>query len=265
MRSSSQTKPSKTDGFTLVEVLVIAPMVLLVIGGFIALMVGMVGDVLSTRDQNTMTYEVQNALDRIEQDIRLSTDFLATTGSLPSPQGSNNNFKGTAAFANNSSLILTGLATDKNPVASDRKLIYYANQPNACGDLEGYNKIFTTKIIYFINGGSLWRRTVVPPYNTTTPVSATTVCAAPWQQNSCSPGYGTGICQAKDVELIKNFDSLGIKYFPAPDSTDELGTSGAPNATTVEVTLTTKSKTAGRDVGASETLRATKLNSINTQ
>src|SRR5690349_7114651 len=187
MPSSLTSKLEK--GFTLVEILIIAPVVIIVISGFVALMITIVGDVLTTRDQSNMSYEIQDGLDRIEQHIRLTTQFLATSGTQVAPQGSDSNFTGTAAFSSTNALIMGGLATDKNPVDTTRKLVFYAKQPNDCNGQEIYNRVFQSKIMYFIKNGSLWRRTVMPDFNTNVTADDNTVCLAPWQQNSCSPGY----------------------------------------------------------------------------
>ena len=264
MRFSSTNFSSRQTGFTLIEVLIIAPIVILAISGFVALMVVMAADVLVTRDENNMTYETQDALDLIEQDTRLSTQFLVTTQALPSPQGSNNNFTGTAAFTNASStLILGGLTTSKNPSDPTRKIVFYAGQPNECGTKEAYNRPFIAKIVYFLKNGSLWRRVILPDYNTNVTIDDNTLCATPWQRNTCSPGYSPSTrCQTNDSEIMQNVDSFSVKYFSSPSSTTELGNGNALSATTIEVTLNGKKKTAGRDVDNSASLRATKLNNI---
>jgi hypothetical protein len=262
MRFTSPTK--RTAGFTLIEVLIIAPIVILTIGGFVGLMVNMASDMLLTRDQNNMVYETQDVLDRIEQDTRLSTQFLTTSGTFTAPQGSDSNFTGTAAFTNTTStLILGGLTTDKNPTDASRQLIFYAGQPNVCGSLQSYNRPFLQKIMYFIKGGSLWRRAVLPDYNTNATLDDNTVCAAPWQRNTCSPGYSLSTrCQTNDTELMQNVDSFSIKYFATPTSTTDIGATQALAATTIEVTVGGKKVTAGRDIATSSSIRATKLNNI---
>jgi len=250
-------------GFTLVEVLFIAPIVILAISGFVALMITMIGDSLATRDDNNLTFETQDALERIEDDTRLTTQFLTTTNTLPSPQGSDANFTGTAAFTNTSNtLLMGGLTTTKNPVDTSRQLVFYANQPNDCGSLQNYNRPFQQKIIYFINNGSLWRRAVVPNYNTTTPVNDSTVCAAPWQQNTCSPGYTASRCQRNDTEVMKNISSFSVKYLSSPSSDVDLGTSQALSANAIEVSITGQKTVKGRTVTSSGTIRGTKLNNI---
>ena len=64
-------------GFTLVEMAVIAPIVVLLIGAFIALIVNLTGNVMSARGKNVLVYDTQDALSRIEDDVKLSSTFLA--------------------------------------------------------------------------------------------------------------------------------------------------------------------------------------------
>jgi hypothetical protein len=260
MRYSSPHN-SSTSGFTLVEILVIAPIVLLAIGGFIALMVTMVGDVMVSRDNNTMLYDAQDALKRIEGDVRLSTEFLTTTGTLISPQGSNSNFTGTAAFTNAvNTLILNSLVTDQSPVNSSREIIYYKDQPNACGATKIFNNILYSKVIYFIKDGSLWRRTTIAPFNTNATTDSQTVCATPWQQDSCSPGYTATRCKTNDVEVMQNVSSLNVEYYNSPSSTSNMGVGNAGAASTIKVTITAQKQTATKTITVSQSLRATRLN-----
>jgi type II secretory pathway pseudopilin PulG len=259
--SSRNSNRTESRGFTLIEMLIIAPVVLIVIGTFVTLMISMVGTVLITRDRNVLTYNVQDALDRIEQDTRISTQFLTTTGTLTSPQGSGDT---TAAFSDTSSLILSSLTTDKNPSNSNRQLVYYALQPNACGTKETYNRIFLNKIIYYIKNGSLWRRDVLPTYNMNATPDSNTVCEAPWQRNTCTLGY-TAVppCETNDEEIMPDVSSFSIKYYSDPGSSTDLGATGAGSASTIEVTINGAKTTAGKPLSSSGTIRATKLNSIN--
>ena len=259
-------RPGAEAGFTLIEVVVIAPVLILTLGGFIVALVSMVGDTLANRDTNTMLYEAQSTLDRIEQDVRLSKGYLATTGTLPSPQGSDGTpaFTGTAAFTATSSnyLLLSTLSTNVNPLDPARKVVYYGGtgQPYGCGSLESYNTPFPTTVIYYLNGTALYRRTVVPS-NTLTAGQANTVCYTPWQQNSCSPGYtNTTQCATQDAKVMDNVKSIGLAYYASQSSNTDLGASNAPAAITIGVTITTEKTTAGQLIGNSTTARFTRLN-----
>lgn len=262
-------KTTSEKGFTLIEMLIIAPVVILAIGGFIGLIVSMVGDVLLTRDGNSLAFNTQRALDRIEQDVRLGTQFLTTTDTLTAPQGSNNNFTGTAAFTNSTAntFIMSAVTTDENPTSSSRWLVYYANQPNPCGSKQSYNRIFLMKVIYFVKDGSLWRRSVLPDYNTNTGTpDANTVCAFydyVYQRDSCSPGYASNTrCQTNDELVMENVENLNVEYFAKPDDTSTISASQAKLAKTVKITINSKKTTAGEDFTFSGSVRATRLNNI---
>lgn len=275
MRRTSPTKFTST-GFTLIEVVVIAPILILTLGGFVYTLSNIIADTLVIRDSNTMIYDTQASLDRIEQDIRLSTQFPTTTGTMPSPQGSDGTpaFTGTAAFnsattltANSgaNALILTTISTTANPLSPSRQGVYFANQPNPCDLTQIYNTRLLTTVIYYVNNGSLYRRTYVPPW-TTTAGQSTTVCNAPWQQDSCSPGYTstqaapTGPCQTNDAKLMDNVSSVTVNFYGSAGSTTDLGPTNALNATTLGVTIAASKTTAGQPVTNTGLIRATKLN-----
>lgn len=262
-------KKRRDQGFTLIEILIIAPIVIVALSGFIALMVSIVGKVMLVRDQGAMAYDAQNVLDQIEEDARLSAKFLTTTGTLPLPQGSDNNYTGTAAFSSSTAntLILNALATDRNPRNSGRQLVYYDNQPNPCGTTQTFNRVFSTQVIYFVYNNTLWRRTYVPPYdNNTSAPDANTICSSvtPWQQDSCSPGYTSTQCQTNDEQMMNNVSSLTVNYYATPNSTTDLGPAGASSATTIQVTIVGTQTTAGKTFTYTASTRATKLNNINT-
>lgn len=265
MRFMRQNKPRRSRGFTLIEILVISPILILTIGGFVYTLTTIVSDALAIRDNNTMVYDTQTALDRIEQDARLSTQFLTTSGVLPSPQGSDSNFTGTAAFtAGSNVLIMSTLSTTINPLDPARQVVYYAT-PNPCDATQVYNAPLPTTVIYYVYNGSLYRRSYVPVW--TTGSGPNQVCASQvWQQDSCLPGYTaaqtapTGQCQTSDAKLLDNVQSLTTAYYSGAGSTSDLGASGATGATTIGVTLSASKTTAGQTITNTATVRASKLN-----
>lgn len=221
----------------------------------------MVGDVMATHDENSMMYDMQDALARIEDDVNISNQFLLSSGTLPSPQGSDLGFTGTAAFTSTAnSLVLSSFATDRSPADSLREIVYFKNQPNPCDATKTVNPILYTKIIYFINNGMLWRRTALPTYNTDATPDSRTVCTSPWQQNSCSIGYTSTQCKTNDVKLMSDVSSMTINYYDTPGGTTDLGAANAESASTVKVTLVGKKTTAGHPVEMSLSMRAKKLN-----
>lgn len=249
----SSTNIDARRGFTLVELLVIAPIAILVIAGLVAAMINLVGDALVSQQRNTATYETQAGLNQMEQDIRLSSAILSTTGSVASPQGSDS---GTAAFSANgtvnpdqsitlsstTALVLRAYATTANPLNASRSLIY-TNVPASCASGYSTNTPLSYMVVYFVSGGSLWRRTIVP--------TGATLCNGPvWQQNSCTTG-----CVTNDRLVVSNVSSVAITYYleTASPYTSTTDTSLTPtdNPTSVTVKITTSKTVAGSAIGSS--------------
>lgn len=260
----SSTHTRKNAGFTLIELLVIAPIAILVITGFVAVMINLVGDVLITQQRNTAAYETQDGLDQLEQDIRLSTTILDTTGSLTSPYGSNS---GTGPFTASSTLdgssdgpalILSTYATTANPLSSSRTLVY-TNQPTgSCASPYTSNTPLAYTIVYFVKNGSLWRRTIVP--------TGTTLCNGPaWQKSSCQPGQ---TCPTLDRQVVSNVSSVNVTYYiesygPYGVTTKTSLTTG-DNPTSARVVINTSKNVAGNAVTSSMPIYASRLSDSST-
>jgi type II secretory pathway pseudopilin PulG len=266
-------KTKLLHGFTVVEMLIVIPIVIVVIGIFIGVIVSMTGEVLATRANNAMAYNIQDALDRIRQDVSMSGGFLATNNiTLTSPQGYNNdttNFHNADA-ANGNSLILNAYTTTSNPTSPTKSLVYASGQPNQCNSsLVSKNSTVMMNIIYFTKtlpdgNTSLWRRVVAPSrYQTAS-------CSIPWQQPTCALGQSGTLCKTNDIMLIDHLPpstGFSISYYTTPGSTTNItnSTDSAQNdsvrqtaistATTISVTITANDRVAGRDISQTGTAR----------
>lgn len=258
---------NKKTGFTVVEVLIIAPIVVLVIGAFITAVVNMTGDVLASRGANDLAYSINDALSRIEQDVKLSNGYLATNNiTLVAPQGSDN---ATAAIFQNATptgptLILSSVATTTNPLASTRNIVY-SKDTKLCNDTHiDQNEPMPVNIIYFTKNGTLWRRTILPSNYTINGCDAINkVAAMPWQQPTCAPTTSGGLCKTQDTKLVNGLTentSLVIDYFTnttTPEPSSDAGDSSKSDAErltalqatkTVNVTINANLTIAGRKV-----------------
>ncbi len=256
-------------GFTLIEILVIAPIVILAIGAFLTVIISVTGEVLASRGSNALAYNVQDAMNRIEQDVKLSSAFLAKNSiTITSPQGSDD---GTADFTNVGGadgpvLILSEPVTDGNPLTLGTEVVYLSNMPNGCGgSQEQKNVVMTMNVVYFVKNETLYRRTIMPQnYNTIG-------CATPWQRPSCTTP--SGFCVTNDVKLVDGVTagSFFVQYFTSANSnipntvaSDTASSVDARNAAlfstpTVAVSVNASQTVAGRTLDRSATLRATRL------
>lgn len=271
MRSSAMASNQRQAGFTLIEVMVVAPIVLLTIAAFIGIIIALTGQVLVARADNTLAVKNQSALNIIEQDIRLSRSFLSTNTFTPiSPQGSNDAmlpFQNVATGAQ-PVLILNVMATSNEQTIRDRKPIYKANTPFACGHANiAQNQIFYVNVVYFIKDSTLWRRTLAPPLYDVDSCNSSTIRQVP----TCNASSST--CKARDMELVKgvNPGDFTIQYFSSGGSTAELTGAVATGATSaarqtvldgassVRVTLRNSDTVAGKTTSYTGALRASRL------
>jgi len=274
-------------GFTLIEMMIIAPIVILAIGAFIAIIVNMTGEVLSSRGANVLAYDIQDALNRIEQDVKLSTTFLPENSiafSESNPQGfgshgSTTNFTNVGG-ASGSSLILATIASNGNPLVEGTGNIYLKNTPNDCSSPYLYknNRPLIINIIYFIDdkgdgdptNDTLWRRTVMP----TSYTSTSDLCGGtPWQLPSCQPGYESSFCKTNDQKILEgvSVNDFEILYFSSMDAVSPNVTASDQGATTeqrrvalqatqnVSISLRSSKKIAGRDITRTGSVRVARL------
>tara|TARA_Y100001949_G_scaffold154125_1_gene141528 strand:- start:262 stop:1104 length:843 start_codon:yes stop_codon:yes gene_type:complete len=267
---------NKSAGFTLIEMLVVAPIVILLIGTIIYAIVQLTGDALSERASAELINDVHSSLDRIESDTKVSGAFLATNNMpLTSPQGSDDstaNF--TSVTAGDDALILNTFVTDANPNDPNRSLVYLANMPNSCAsaNLE-QNQVMTMNTVYFtkVNASDvneLWRRTLAVSGYTSRDCSGVT----PWQRPSCTPGLSGTMCQAQDELLLSGVREFSIDYFNAASDTSPSANAQNSNTTTrqtamdltdtIQVTLKAESTSAGRDIAQQGTIRVTRVGAL---
>lgn len=233
-RTTTNHRQRKNAGFTLIEMLVIAPSVMLLIGTMIIYLTVLTGDSLRVREKAQMVYSTERALDRLEEDIRLSVAFEDETfPNLPNAQSANGaGFKFDVVnrpFPTNDSFygakrILRGYATNKNPLDPTKKIVYSTTPtPSNCGTVNEYlNKPLDTEIVYYmkLDSGepetgsySLWRRMIINPNQTACPGSTI------WQRKSCAPGYSDPVCQTEDEKILENLPryNFGGYYGDIPD------------------------------------------------
>ncbi len=254
--------------------MVVAPVVILTIGAFVTVIIGLTGDVLASRASNAALFNIQDGLNRMEQDIKLSSGFLATNNITPQTgQGFDN---GTAGFknvdtTNGTMLILNSIATTGNPIQTGTNYVYAIDPLNACNSAQVIqNTPQSMNIIYFVKAGTLWRRVVMQQNYANT---ATNWCAVPWQLPSCTPGYVASFCKTQDIQIVSGLGTSGfnVQYYSGANNGLQNTTASDTSAsdtnraaalvpsTTATISLTTNQTVAGRTVAQSGTIRATRL------
>jgi type II secretory pathway pseudopilin PulG len=273
----SLLRHNKTKGFTLVEMMIIAPMLIIMIGTIVVSIVTLTGESLAEGSRSQLINDVQDALDRIEGDVRSSGSFLSTNNfTLTAPQGFDN---GTQKFVSisdvgNDAIVLNAFFTTTNPASPDRSLIYLPNTPFACGDASiAQNQVMTMNIVYFVKDSTLWRRTVATSTYASKPCAGATI----WQQPSCAESTmatNVSLCKAQDEKILEGVEPQNftvVYYLSASDTVAALGTEDADpdlrqtaidKTSTVQISLKGTKTTAGRDLEQTGTIRVTRAGSI---
>ena len=255
IRPNTYHLPTTNQGFTIVEMMIIAPIVILVIGIFITAIVNMTGDTLATRSANALSYNIQDALNRIEQDVKISGSFLATNNiNITAPQGYDDISSGfnNVSATNGTMLILNSYATNKNPLDPTQKKVYIGDNP------------IMINIVYFVKNGTLWKR-VLTPSNYTASDGTT-----PWQQPSCAIGITGAQCKTQDTRLVDgivNNSDFSISYYPNSTSTTANAIASDSSQSTsnrqtaliasgaITININATSSIAGRSITRSGTIR----------
>lgn len=250
-------------GFTLVEVLIISPIIILFIGAFLALLISLTGESLVVREKNTAAYNTQSALDDIEASINQAIAFLPTTGTVPIPQGKDNSTSVGTPFTNETAsepntLIIRSAATTSRPSDPARELIYMG--AGAC-DIK--NPLYTYYTVYFTaldpdtagdtTDKALYKRTILPQ---------NPACKVAWQRGSCDASRVAShpsVCKTRDEKLVSGITTFDVQYYIG-SSTTAVADSQAASATDVSVNIAVSKQVAGSPVEYTGSVRTNSLN-----
>lgn len=174
MRCMSRTN----KGFTLIEIVVVAPLVILLVGAIISAIIFSVDSAVRSQAKTKLQLDVLNTLDRIEQDIRLSTVVKDSTSSQ---------------------VRLTNLATSENPLSPTRSLIKSSDCSVAGGGIS-VDEVLTYQITYsVVDGTKLIRRINRDGCTTSSNV---------WQKHG----------SASDETLVADSQSVSLSVTRDPDT-----------------------------------------------
>lgn len=135
MRHTSPVSKNSNTGFTLVEVLVAAPIALLAIATLVVTIVSMTGSTIRHQAHAQLQYDVLAALDRIEEDAEIAADIKGMSSTL---------------------IDFDSFATSSHPFNPDRQL-YNRNTCGALDTVVDRDEALLYSIRYQITNGKLVR------------------------------------------------------------------------------------------------------------
>lgn len=257
--------PTKqADGFTLIEVLVISPILILIITGILGLLVNLTSSNLVSNGNIDLAQDNKTALSFIEDDIKLSPQFLTTIDpGLSDPYGSDNNgatWSYNGSSTNVRTLVARTYSTSSSVKSPDRRPVYI----NTYGCDEAVlpsSPVLTNNKVYFVRGGNLYRRTLTD--------ESQNLCNTQYQRQSCpidvvSPR--NTICKADDTLLMSGVTKFDVQYYANSGDATPLTVYGSTDpgvldtAKAVVVTLGSSQVVAGETLSYESSLRISRLN-----
>jgi len=272
MSLKKNIKKAYSDGFTLVEIGIIVPILIIIAITLFNSLFAMLRSSATQKVDITITYDTQKALAALETDATLTSVFLPTTDASitdtykPATNGGTWSYLGGSLSSPTRALIMRVYNTSTNPYSASRKPSYLSAL--GCGLSTLYfNSILQYNLIYFVSNGNLYRRVALDTTQAT--------CDPVYQKQSC-PSLDTlgtpsrdASCSADDELVAKNVTGFAVNYFSSQISAVPLSiySSGAdPNLVTtaaaIEVTVTATRKTYGQDITGSSTIRISRINKV---
>ncbi len=261
-------------GFTLVEVAVVVPMIIIIVVGILAMLILLVGNNVIQGSRSGLVNNTRAAFTNIEKDVDNSSSFIPSV--LSNVNFKDNNEPGlTGTYKTNGTLASGSPSINLNSLfiqsynqivdpndSSGTKIIpaFKGTAPCSGAAIAQSSNIVPIVVIYFVNNGTLYRRTII---DRTTPAACGTVLV----KQACPAGIsgGTPACAVQDVALLANVSQFKVDYYQnASDATAMLAYDPIPTPTTIDnakailVTISSSTSANGTNVSHSSFLRMTR-------
>ncbi len=219
-------KHSHRKGFTIVEVAVVAPLMIVVVVALIGLLVALVNGIAVPTKQNSLVNDGKNVFEAASSDIKNSSSFLA---SLPSGFSDPNSSSYASPPPNTEVLRIQGYNQTADPTDTTGTKVLPAFKGTAPCNSTAFevSNVVAIAEIYFVKDGTLWRRVLTDP----TPGST---CNTPLLiQQTCPPGSS---CDNEDTAIAKgNVTEFSVVYYV--NTTDTTVASDKTTAKSVLMTI----------------------------
>jgi hypothetical protein len=236
----------KSAGFTLVELLVIGPIVMVTLFGAITFLFNQYGRLVQQNAQLNLQLEAQNILFGLQDDLWYANLFTSTINDNLADQ-----YQPSGGWTYNSTpptLIISTPALTTNRRSANRTPVYIKGSTCTPPDGNGDNSVLYNNVIYFVHNSNLQKRILTAPANMQT-------CGTSYTKQNCPAANASASCPA-DVLLSDHLNTFSITYY----DTSNIVTTTPENAESVKVDIGLKDKAYAEDIYATSSIRLRKLN-----
>lgn len=228
-------------GFTLVEIAIVVPLMIILVIGLIGLLIALVNGIALPTKQNVLVNSGENVFDAASKDIKNGSGFVAT---VPATFSDTNASDYASPPSGTQVLMVKGYnqVIDSADTTGTKTLPAFKGATAPCAVSK--DNIATILSVYFVNNGTLWRRVLTE----STPGAT---CGTPLIKQSCAP---TELCSIKDTPISKDsVTDFTLTYFTTTDGT--VTTPDPTMAKSVQLSIKGSTKSGGHDANFASTIR----------
>jgi hypothetical protein len=233
-------------GFTLIEILIICPILMVVIAYTMNFLFGQYGQLTKQEGVVNLQLGVQEVTFAMQDDVFFSNAFTSSINSnLSDPYAPSGGWK---ANTTPKTLILSNPALTSSHRDPTRKPVYINTvgcSPEAT--LEQNDPLYNNTI-YFVFGTNLYRRTLTAP-------SSLSTCGISYIKQSCPANHANTACPA-DVLLTDKLSTFSLTYYNGSNTV----VTTPEQARKIKVSITLHDKAFAEDIYATSTLTMRRIN-----
>ncbi len=237
----------RQNGFTLTEIAIIAPLMIVVALSIVTVLITLVSSTIGPNARSILLQQTEKAFDTMETDINNSSGLLS---GLPVNFADSASSDYTTPPTGTKVLRIATYDQIVNPNdTTGTKTIPAFRGGAPCSNataLDGSN-IVSIVVVYFVRDNNLYRRTL-------TDSSLPATCGTKLAKQTCST------CSSEDLKLIESdgFTTFDVEYYTG--ITNDIVTNDPTVARSAKITIASSLDAGGETVSYSATLRAARLN-----
>lgn len=241
---------NKQRGFTLVEIAIITPIMILVAISIVAVLIALVTSTVRPNARSIIMQQEEKALDSIEGDVNNSSAILSST--LPSNFSDSNIADYNFPPAGTTVLRVQTYDQIINPNdTTGTKVIPAFKDGSACSNMTNLNStnILPIVVVYYVKNEVLYRRTLT---DNTSPAPA--ICGTKLAKQTCLT------CSSEDLALVRadKLTSFDIIYYTGINN--DIVTADPTIAKSAMISITASLEAGGDTVEHTTSLRVARLN-----
>lgn len=246
LRLHRRPKSVISKGFTLVELLVISPILMVTVLATITFLFNEYGSITKQNGQLNLQLEAQSLIFGLQDDIWYANQFVSDkNANLVDDYGPGGGWTYNTIPP---TLIINTAALTKSHRDPLRMPVYINESTCTPPDGNGTNSVLYNNVIYFASGTNLYKRVLTAP-------PSMAICGGLYVKQTCPSAKSSASCPS-DILLSSHLNTFGVTYYDTGNtaiSTPELSES-------LKIDIGLKDKAFGEDIYATSSLRLRKIN-----